>query len=109
MFLYLFFAHDSGQCISSLGNAASPVGTYTSVLKTNKSYYKIKSKSCFQIKCVFNHIQAIHSLFRIGVKVFFVEAHGGDYRASGPIDHDGGQQFIQAVFPEKIRQLKLMK
>ncbi len=41
MFLYLIFAHDSGQCISSSGKAASPVGTYTPVLKQKMKRYQI--------------------------------------------------------------------
>ncbi len=31
--------------------------------------------------------------------MLFVEAHGGDYRACGPVDHDICQEVIQAVFP----------
>lgn len=36
------------------------------------------------------------------LQVFFVETHGGDNAAWHPVDHDIGEQIIQAELPEEV-------
>lgn len=51
------------------------------------------------LKRGFNHILCINPVVRIALKVLFVETHGGDNGACGPVDHDICQEVIQAEFP----------
>lgn len=51
---------------------------------------------------LFVHILCIHSFLQITLEVLFVEAHGRDYGACGPIYHDICQEVIQAELPVQM-------
>lgn len=56
-----------------------------------------------------SYIPWIYSFLRITLHVLFVEAHGGDYGACGPVDHDIRQEVIQAEFPEQTEQVIVLQ
>lgn len=57
------------------------------------------------IKGASNHILCIHSVVWISLEVLFVEAHGRDDGACGPVDHHVCQEVIQAEFPVWMQTL----
>lgn len=50
------------------------------------------------------YLLCIHSFVRILLHVLFVEAHGRDYGACGPVYHDVRQEVIQTELPVQIQQ-----
>lgn len=54
---------------------------------------------------MFGHILCIHSFVEVALEILFVETHGGDNGARGPVDHDICQYVIQAEFPVQVQHV----